>query len=527
MFLDSGQIGADSTIDAQICVVGAGPAGLTIASHFENSPFSVCIVESGGLALDPATQLLAEAEVTGVPFLPPHISRYRGFGGTSKRWAGFLRPLDDDDFAPRPWLAGSGWPIDRHELQPHYDAVLRLLALPVAEQDWRATAWTGELSVIAGLSMDGAFEPVRFLRAPERQFGAFFRQRMRHAPNMRVLLKGNAVDIETDAAAAHVERVRVQCLNGNGFWVRAKFFVLAAGGIENARLLLAANKVQPAGLGNGSDLVGRYLMNHPNFPAAWLKRTPAIKPTRFHWRRLAKTMDRMVLKTSAMNEEQIGKFSVQLIPVDAEGQRPWAKSDGFESFTALLGINTEVAHTESRALLLQKVAGDLPGLMADIGRRTMQYVRQPSCICVVSETEQVPNTQSRVTLSDTRDALGLNTAKINWLLDPLDKRTIRRGLQRLDQTFCEAGFGGLIYHRWLLDDDLDSFPGGDWGHHLGTTRMSDDPKRGVVDRNGRVHHMQNLYVVGGSVFPTSGMTPPTHTIMALALRLGHHLRDKL
>ncbi len=527
MFIDSGQISSDSTIDTQLCIVGAGPAGLSVASIFEHSPLSVCIVESGGLALDPATQLLTEAEVTGAPLLPPHISRYRGFGGTSKRWAGFLRPLDNDDFAPRPWLANSGWPFDRHELQSHYDAVLRLLSLSVDERDWHATTWTGELAMLSALPMGGAFKPARFFRAPERQFGSYFRKRMQRSPNVRVFLKGNVVEIETDATGAHVKRVRVRCLNGNGFWIKAKFFVLAAGGIENARLMLVSNRLQAAGLGNGNDLVGRHLMNHPHFPAAWFKKTAAIKPTRFHWRRTAKTIDRMVLTTDAMAEDQIAKFSVHLIPVDADGRRPWDKSKGFESLTALLGINTEAAHTDSRALLLQRVLSDIPGLMADVGRRTTQHVRQSSHICVVTETEQVPNAQSRVTLSAARDALGLNKAKINWLLEPLDKRTIRRGLQRLDHALRQSGLGMLSYHDWTLDDAPDSYPGGDWAHHLGTTRMSADPRRGVVDHNGRVHNMHNLYVTGGSVFPTAGIAPPTHTIMALGLRLGRHLRDKM
>lgn len=167
---------------------------------------------------------------------------------------------------------------------------------------------------------------------------------------------------------------------------------------------------------------------------------------------------------------------------------------------------------------------DLPGLGKDVVRRLTAPFRHSNIICALAEVEQVPNPDSRVRLIAERDRFGVPRVEVDWRLVEQDKLTIRKGLAALEARLGPSTVADVVHHPWIQTDNLQSFPGQDWAHHAGTTRMHDDPRKGVVDRDSRVHGMDNLYVTGCSVFPTEGMTPPTITIMALASRLAAHLR---
>lgn len=485
------------------------------------------MLEAGGLATTAGSQQMATADSIGVPFLPAHISRRRAFGGTSRWWAGFCRPLDTEVFGARPWIEGSGWPVAFDTLTPYYDNALAALDIDVPE--WDPAGWSdGIRNLLAPPQGQAGLRPVNLYRAPERFLGAKYREIIRRSARVEVLLHAHATAIDLNADGTSVRAIKVRCLNGGAMTVEARIFVLATGGIENARLLLASNDIQPQGIGNGHDLVGRYLMNHPHLAAAWIPlHETARAGQRQRSQRRVPEVQRVGLSPECAKAEEIGQFSAYLYPVSEAMHHPWTRSVGYSSLISLLGMNRVAAVQQDPGPLVQAMFGDLPGLAQDIARKFANRFKDQPFLCAVAETEQVPNRDSRVTLSTRRDAFGMPCALVDWRLTEQDKRTMRRGIEILDAAFQASGFAPSIRESWLLNADLANYPGEDWAHHAGTTRMSSDPRTGVVDTNCRVHGVRNLFVTGCSVFPTEGMAPPTLTIIALALRLGDHLNDML
>lgn len=525
MFTRSGQIAEGSELDADVCVVGSGPAGLALARSLSGAARRVVVLESGGLSFDARAQRLAEAEAEGAPMLAAHISRYRGFGGTSRRWAGYVQPLDPEDFAARPWIPHSGWPIGADDLAPWYARALDLLE--VGAHDWSSAEWAEGSHALSRIPItNGRLALINLPRVVRRHLGSRFRAEIAADKNVTVVLNAHAAEIETDDAARAAVTIRALRKNGQAFRVRAGVFVIAAGGIENSRLLLASNRARPAGLGNDHDQVGRYFMNHPSFPAAWFHVPPDAGALRARWTRYVGFGQRLQLTPKTMEAEQTAKFTARLYPVAAPGTGPFDRSDGLKNLSALLGLNPAAALGRDHLRRVGRVLGDIGGIARDLRRRFTEPFTSCDTVCVIAETEQVPNPDSRVRLSGARDALSQPVAQFDWRLNGLDKHTVRRGVEILGEELARAGLGPLYTPEWISRSDFDYYPGGDWGHHAGTTRMSAEPSGGVVDHDCRVHGMENLYVVGSSVFSTEGAAPPTLTVLALALRLATKILDR-
>ena len=356
--------------------------------------------------------------------------------------------------------------------------------------DYGAERWGGE--GLVPFDLGEAFES-RVLQVSPRRFGVAYRDQLVQAPNVDTYLFANLTGFAAGPEGRRVETARVATLSGRRFRVRARLFVLATGGIENARLLLASNDVQPRGLGNDHDLVGRYFMEHPHVLAGALLRSSNRISVDFYRARDA------------------GRIQVTglLIPSPALQRR-----ERLLAFGSFLSPTAELPEFESA--LASVVAGmDRPGEPA---------TRQ--AFFFMNECEQAPNPASRVRLDDERDALGVPRVRLEWRLSNLDRESLRRGHELLAGALGRAGIGRL---QMMLEADDAAWPPGMVGgrHHMGTTRMHERPERGVVDPHGRVHGLENLYVVGSSVFPTSGASNPTLTIVALALRLAERIRERL
>jgi choline dehydrogenase-like flavoprotein len=357
---------------------------------------------------------------------------------------------------------------------------------------------------------------------------------LRRADNVRCYLNANVLAIKTDAAARTVTRLTVATLSGVRFEVVSKCYVLAAGGIENARLLLLSNDVVASGLGNQHDLVGRFFMDHPH------TKRQLIVPTRrlasglygelFHGRAI---MARISLPEAMQRQESLLNYSANLHAVyfghDSQG---WfalrnavlslsssRRSDPFLRFPPYdrKGLSLHQIFTMVRQLDRTAIAGLL---------RLIQPNRFISGFVLESKPEQAPNPDSRVTLDDARDGFGLKLVKLDWRTLAIDRRTAVRGEEIIDAELRRLGIGSLAP---LSPAEFDDWPENletGW-HQLGTTRMHADAKQGVVDANACVHGMSNLFIAGGSVFPTGGSAPPTLTIVALALRLAAHLKQNV
>lgn len=494
MFIDAREIDDGTELDCDICIVGAGAAGITLARELDGGSLDVCVLESGGLQFDDETQDLADGEsvggrykVSGVgPDEVVAFSRLRYFGGTTNHWEGWSRPLDEVDFEERPGVPGSGWPIDRADLAPYYERAQEICQL--GPPDYAAGTWAERARVPALPGTDEVGTEVYQLSPPTR-FGTAYRRALRSSRNVRVVLHANAVGLAASGRGTRVERVRVATLTGRRFEVRARRFVLAAGGIENARLLLVSNDARRRGLGNDKDLVGRYFADHPHGYIALVAIGRDLDLRLYRLRRVAGTRIRAALETTERFAEAHGllRFSVTF-------ERPFPLRRPPELSEGIL------------ELLRPALRDDEPTL------DTALYMR----------TEMAPNRDSRVTLGVDQDALGLPRVRVDWRLGELDRRSVDKSLEAVARALGQHGIGRVLSVPALNPAIWDRVEGGN--HHIGTTRMHDSPRSGVVDADCRVHGVSNLFVAGSSVFTTSGVANPTLTIVALALRLARSLR---
>jgi choline dehydrogenase-like flavoprotein len=532
MFLDARRLPPGTVIETGVCIIGGGAAGITLALSLRDAGFTVTLLESGDFDLEEATQDLDAGEVTGLPNYPLDMSRLRFFGGTTNHWAGWCRPLDAVDFERRPAIPLSGWPLQRSDLVPWYEQAQRICELgPFEYQD-------PEFWLRGSGQAEPAFDPARlkaaiFQVSPPTRFGQAYRDALRQAGTVTVYLNANAVDLHANPEASAVEHVKAASLGGPPFTVRAKYVVLATGGLENARILLLSNKVQAAGLGNGHDAVGRYFMDHPWFPSAAVARFAAPDPS----------LPLLFGETDIRGTTIFATLAAgDAAPSDEGGGfRIWLRElrrliDGLDSLKTVTGALSKLTVPPNLWDHLGNILHDRDVVADSIyrtvtGRRTSPFpVDTPMSGPVIGalldiNIEQAPNPESRVTLTARRDALGQQRIALDWQLSEIERRTYRRAQERVSLEFGRLGIGRVkakpLPERGWPEDMVGS------RHHMGTTRMSDDPKSGVVDATCRVHGIGNLYVAGSSVFPTSGYANPTLTIVALALRLGDELRRKM
>jgi choline dehydrogenase-like flavoprotein len=534
MFVDARTLPADTAIQAAVCIIGAGAAGITLALSLRNAGFPVVVLESGDFEFDAATQDLDAGDLAGVSNWPTDISRLRFFGGTTNHWSGWCRPLDEIDFEPRAAIPLSGWPFRRGALTVYYEQAQRICELGPLDYD-NPQAWIGETGQQAPKFDPGRLKTSIIQVSPPTRFGQTYREKLEKADTVTVYLNANVVDLQANLSASAVDRIKARSLEGPAFTVQARYVVLATGGLENARILLLSNGVQTAGLGNGNDVVGRYFMDHPWFTYAAVARfadpDPAL-PLFFDETPMRGTS---VFATLAAGEKLaatdggVGGFRVVM-------QKMHRVPEGVDSLKA---VGNALAHFKLPPHLWDQIGNILRDrdIVVDslyrtvTGRKTSPFASaDPTAGAIIGATldiniEQAPNASSRVTLSDKRDSLGQNRLVLDWRLSETERQTYQRAQQLVALEFGRLGIGRvnakpLPNHGW---------PEEMYGsrHHLGTTRMSDDPKTGVVDANCRVHGLANLYIAGGSVFPTSGYANPTLTIVALAVRLGDELRRRM
>ena len=516
--------GADIACD--LCIIGGGAAGISIALEFIGSEISVCLLESGGFDFEPATQALYEGKLAGLPYPDLDVPRLRYFGGSTNHWSSQCAPLDALDMAPRAWVPHSGWPISRETLEPFYEcahqvcglgenlygeALVTALGLATPELDpakLRNFVW--QYRTTPGLG-----------HAPLR-FGEFYRTQLEEAANVRVLLHANVTDIHTNDEASVVAHVAVAALDGPAGRIRSRQVVLACGGIENARVLLLSDKIEPQGLGDRHDVVGRYFLEHiTGFGGRMVTADSTPLQENYNYHRNTKYWVGLALSEEIQASEEVANCAVllQYIPDMDSGvgalRRMWADIKekevpdelGKEIWRVVSDING------AAGAIWQRLAGNAP------------RVDNPAEIVLDIRSEQVPNRESRVMLADDVDAMGLRRTLLDWRMGDQDRRTMEVMARTLGAEFGRLGLGRVRLEDWLLAKD------GGWtkevvesSHHMGTTRMSTDPAQGVVDVDCRVHGLENLYVAGSSVFPTGGQVNPTLTIVAMALRLADTLK---
>lgn len=501
MIIDARKLQDHFLLEADLCIVGSGAAGIPLALELNNSKISILLLEAGGFARTGVDQDLYKGEYAGnVPSLDDDyltVSRLRYFGGTTNHWAGYCRPLEAIDFEKRDWVPHSGWPFTKAELDPYYRRASKFLGIGIFDEenpDIRDKRLPDVFS-------DELFRGKVFRWKPLR-FGPAHRGDFSRSRNIRLVHHANLVEIVTNEAGSAVEKLRVETLSGVHGAVRAKAFVLATGAIENCRLLLASTGQQSHGVGNQNDLVGRYFMEHP--VTHWGMGPMVIWPeisAELYQRRAGKREHRfqmLYLRDSKLRERRMLTIAAQFFLATPSN----LIMIGLSEFDyAIMRASFDTDH-------LAQPSGVYP---------------EPQIFHTQHMCEQEPNPESRVTLTANRDALGVPRVRLAWNLTGFELKTIYEFAEIFRRKVSAAGWG-RIRNPNEPEDLLKVMSKG--FHHMGTTRMHDDPKRGVVDSQCGVHGIDNLLIAGSSVFPTSGAANPTFTIMALAFRMADHLKRR-
>ncbi len=531
-------------LEAGVCIVGGGPVGITVALQLEGAGIDVVVLESGGRVEDDGHRSLNDGAVVGLPYYDLTETRTRSLGGASNLWAGWCRPIEPFDLERREWFPSTGWPIGYDELAPYLDEAARLCELPrtVAEVSPRDLPPMYRAPFVAG-----DVEIAVWQGSPPTKFWDVYGERLERSANVTVYADATVTEILTTAQGDAVTGVRVSGTDGRSFEVAARTVVVAAGAIETARLLLVSNAARPAGLGNEHDLVGRHFMEHPHLVTARLQVLPPGRTGRaplpavdrgIGGARARLAMQRpsggmkvaYVISEGRKRVEHLLNFSTHLRTVSPVSRE---ESDAYEAFKLLVTNLRSPAETwrqlrsgavpEGLGRLLGRIVRGLPDVFQIIYHEAL---RRPRELALYTQSEQAPNPDSRVTVDHRdRDRLGVPRVRLDWRLSRIDKDTVMRSQAIIGEQLERAGLGVLEPEPAFRDD------GPDWGprlrgghHHMGTARMSADPRHGVVDSNGKVHTVEGLFIGDASVFPTGGYANPMQTSVALAVRLGRFLR---
>lgn len=520
----------DVRLDTDVCIVGGGPAGISLAAELAHTRIRVCLLEAGGADREPDTQALNRFESVGMGWKQDADPRVRALSGSSMTWTGRCAPLSAIDFRARSWVANSGWPISRRDLEPYLERAGALLGLGPQRYDESLFPRLGVAPPSPALDpallrqqiwqysrgRSSPHEPVRF--ADDVLSG------LRDSTTLTLVLHANVTRIETEGGRA--TGVRASSLNGKRLSVRAKVVVLASGAIDNARLLLAS---ADGGLGNEHDLVGRYLMDHPS---------PVVATFPPH------AADALLHRFGRYRLEDASGTHTYLVGAALSERAQMSR--GLLNCTASLLAEPRADAAMVALRRLARAGGSIPEARA-IVRDVFQVARAPSelasamvrramgrppraevaSLALVCHPEQLPDPASRVTLSNERDALGVPIPRIDWRVHELERDTVLAMFDLLRRELARFGLPAPRPASWMRGDEdwRAAFP--EAGHPMGTTRMHDDPRSGVVDSRGRVHGVEGLYITGSSVFPTSGAGTPMLTVVALATRLGAHLKRKM
>lgn len=480
-----------------VCIAGAGPAGITLARRLSARGLSVALMEAGGLEITDESQALYQGDIVGLGYWDLDVVRIRALGGCSGHWSGRCRAIDAEAFRPSA-VRPRAWPIEKTDLDPYQAETAEILDLFRPDMP-------PDLPVI---QTRDRLRGIQFLHSPPTRFAEKYADALAADPRITCVLNANLVDLPLAPDLATVEGAvfRSYAEDDPGFTVRARTFTLAMGGFETPRMLLNFTRQKPQGIGNDHDLVGRYFCEHPSkdMALAVLETPQGVE------------QDNFAASEALMAEAGILGFTVK-INWRAYPEEPVWKA-GKQMLECATPFTRDLA---ARSFGRQPFCRTAGGVEEFLARRWPDA--NPSG-WIWMATEQALNPDSRVMLGEERDRFGLRRLRFDWQLTDLDYHTMLTGLTALGTHLAEQDLGRIRIADWLLAPNP-RMPGTDGGgyHQMCTTRMADDPAEGVVDRNCRVHGMQNLYIAGSSVFGSPSYCNPTYTIVQLALRLGDHL----
>ncbi|MBB3559943.1 hypothetical protein FHX06_001254 [Rhizobium sp. BK512] len=516
-----------------VCVVGSGPVGLALGIALARSGLSVALLESGGKTISEKTnRLAAAASISTDHHAEASLTIRRAVGGTSKAWGGRCVEFDDSDFDGRPARGDARWPIEHSAFRAYYDDARAFLG--------------AELPAVDMPDMDGEFEPSIESWAREPDMAKAHGALIESLPNLHLVTQATVIGLDLDREGARTKRLMVWH-RGKLHSLGATIFVLACGGRENARLLLAAQEIAPRLFGGVDGPLGRYYMGHLAGELARIRFTDRSFMEKMFFRRNgtgAWFRARLIPSIALQNERDLlnSVFWLRSPPLEEVYATAGARAT-LNLFKAITGrrkmrrmsFKSKVSDTASLSDLVTNPVQSFNAAL-QLTTSALKSERQPNFFVKNGEHlywlayhgEQRPVASNRVRLSSEVDETGLKRLAVSFDFDEEDLASLIRCHHALAEWIGTRQIGTF---EWLHPEDglqtavrrqaLDGY------HQIGLTRMGASPRSSVVDGNCRCHDLENLYVAGSSVFPVSGQANPTLPAVALALRLADHLKGEL
>lgn len=522
MLTDAESLQDRSVFESDICIVGAGVAGLLLADSLSEQNLRIHVLEGGGSVLEDRSQNLYQVQHEQLIHDGATNGRFRVYGGSSTRWGGQLLPFSSEVFNKRPWRSAESWPISPADIYRYEVAVHNIMGvndLPFFDDSDNE------------LNFRELNELVPQVRARFSKWTPFRRRNLRNTlgkkiekkPNARLFLHANVTEIRLEPKGERVASLLVKDYQGRKFEFKARYFVLAASTIEVVRLLLNSKQCSQSGIANKHGLVGKKIHDHLSLTVGEI-----VYGGHKDWeKRFAPWYRRKTLHTPKL------EASADLIE-----QNQW--NDVMLHFM----FDTSMSHFESLRNLLQSMQRrqfDYRGMtkalksiphFSDFIRvgygamcKNRRLLPENSKIILRVDAEQLPVDSNYIALSDSRDALGMPIAKLNWNIGQNELRTLSEFYRYCKQNWKDEF--GIV--QWVEFKDLAEIKKGvvDVFHLMGGTQMGTDESRSVVDGNLKVHGIENLYVSSCSVYPAGGTSNPTYTLMCLCLRLAEQLKALL
>lgn len=523
MIIDANELPKNHKIEADVCLIGGGVAGIVLANELIGKVGKVVVLEAGTQVYDTQVQEHYSANSISPGFPNTLYSRMRMLGGSSNHWENNTSPLSPIDFEKREWVKHSGWPISYDDLEPYYSKAQFYCG--VEPDGYSLAYWQAqfgeehplkESDVLTSAMAKASLPPVRFFSDHGKA--------LESSASAEVYVHANFKNVEQVADSGNIESVRFVCGDNNNVLVNAKLFVFCMGGIENARMLLHINRNYGNRFGNSNDVVGRYFMDHPVIRGAILypKEREAFSFYRARHLETRLAIAFLSLTEKAQKLQKINNIRMPLIPANE-----YTLSDGIASYHVLTQAAKSGDWPDHFGKHLSNVVFDVDMVLEATYRKAFQEKLFESSeefagFSIPAMVEQTPSPTNRVKLSDKMDSFGIPKIDVEWKVSEEDKQ---QAWKALELAAIELGALGLGKIR-LLSEYADRVWGDQLGfghHHMGTTRMSTSEADGVVDSNSAVFGAPNLYIAGSSVFSTGGHVPPTLTITALCIRLSEHL----
>jgi choline dehydrogenase-like flavoprotein len=555
MIEDARQIKSGACLKADLCILGGGAAAISLCLEFMKSGRSVILIPGGGTSQTASCIDLYRGKVSPEQSHEPlEENRIRMWGGTTTVWGGRCVPYDAIDFQRRDWIADSGWPINLNGLEPYLEKAIALSEAGSADFDARSVFPNTQHEIFRGFdNEDFASWKLERWSIPT-DYSRRYRADIESAENVRVLLHAHGIHLQLEENANSIKSVRVACSPGREFIIEATNTVIACGALENARLLLAARDVAPAGIGNSHDLVGRFYQSHrfgvcgyavlkdtsKSFIYDFEKDSDGVYCRRRFWltdvaqerHKICNVVGFFFRNVSGNSEHRNAMVSlIMLIKTLLGGAKNGPRR-------LLQIIKDQRRELISHAWIVLKDGPSILGQLSAVAyTRFFQKRRLPMILPpkksnrfpLFYQSEHAPLYDSRVTLDlNSKDEFGMPRLDVQIRFSEVDHLTVKTFVEQFKKRIEESGVGK--FH--LSKDDLDLLNNPDKhafnsnSHNIGTTRMATEADKGVVDTNCKVFGVDNLYVAGSSVFPTSSHANPTLMIIALALRLADHLKTK-